>query len=171
MVTFEEIRKQIEEYEPQSYLLTWNPKVFQWEDFKDCTDEIRRSGQVSISWSVCTKKIQKNDNIFLMKLGCGDDNGIIGYGKALGSIDDCVYNLGINKKPWFIDVSLSFLNEQPFISQAALKREFPRQCWSPQSSGTRVYDNYTNRLAQLFQTQISLLGPSVGVLEEMAVLR
>jgi len=65
-----------------TYLLTWNPKRWQWEDLEECAKEIEQRGYHEDSWSCgVTKKICPDDRVFLIKLGA-EPRGIVASGWA-----------------------------------------------------------------------------------------
>ena len=50
-----------------TYLVTWNPKKFNWVDFDSCYEE----GLYIGNWSCGnTKRIQAGDRIFMIRQGC-----------------------------------------------------------------------------------------------------
>ena len=65
-----------------SYLLTWNPQKWPWEDIQQDIDEIARKGSVLFRWSCGnSKRIIKGDRVFLLRQGV-EPRGILGSGWA-----------------------------------------------------------------------------------------
>jgi 5-methylcytosine-specific restriction protein A len=72
---------------PSAYLLTWNPKKFDWTDLKGHVRKIRAGRPGELRWSCGnTKRIQAGDRIFLLRQGL-EPRGIMASGTALGAPD------------------------------------------------------------------------------------
>jgi len=69
-----------------TYLLTWNPKRWQWENLEECVRAIEKRGYYKDSWSCgVTKKIRPGDRVFLIKLGA-EPRGIVASGRAVSKV-------------------------------------------------------------------------------------
>jgi 5-methylcytosine-specific restriction protein A len=65
-----------------TYLLTWNPKKWQWTDLPKRISEIRRKGFCLTDWSCGNNKsIAKGNRLFLLRQG-EEPRGIVGAGVA-----------------------------------------------------------------------------------------
>lgn len=63
-----------------TYLLTWNPNRWVWENLQECIEKVNEFGFSETSWSCgVTKRIISGDRVFLMKLG-GEPKGIMASG-------------------------------------------------------------------------------------------
>lgn len=113
--------------EPNFYLLTWNPKVYAFEDYEKA---------VYYDWNTRSKRMEPQDKFFLIKLGCGKKSGIVGFGEIL-SFPTLVENTQ------YIDIKFEFLakDRTPVIMLEDLKQRYPYQCWTPQSSGISIDRN------------------------------
>jgi 5-methylcytosine-specific restriction protein A len=68
-----------------TYLLTWNPQKWPWEDIQDSIDEVAKKGFAKFSWSCGnSKRIIKGDRVFLLRQGV-EPRGICGSGWAESS--------------------------------------------------------------------------------------
>src|SRR4051812_47188443 len=68
-----------------TYLLTWNPDKWYWEDIQDCVEEVADKGILHSTWSCgLSKKIVKGDRIFMLRQGV-EPKGIFGSGYAESS--------------------------------------------------------------------------------------
>lgn len=66
-----------------TYLLTWNPKRFQWDELADNITHVREVGSLLGRWSCGnTRRIEPGDRFFLMRLG-EKTRGIVGSGVIL----------------------------------------------------------------------------------------
>jgi 5-methylcytosine-specific restriction protein A len=65
-----------------TYLLTWSPKKWQWNDLSRRIGEIKRKGYSVTNWSCGNNKsITKGDRVFLLRQG-EEPRGIVGAGWA-----------------------------------------------------------------------------------------
>ena len=63
-----------------TWLLAWNPRRWEWADLDERVQEVEARGVSRDRWSCGrTKKIQKGERVFLMKLG-PEPRGLIGSG-------------------------------------------------------------------------------------------
>jgi 5-methylcytosine-specific restriction enzyme A len=63
-----------------TYLLTWNPQKWPWEDIQDDIDEILEKGFAVFRWSCGnSKRIVKGDRVYLLRQGL-EPRGICGSG-------------------------------------------------------------------------------------------
>jgi 5-methylcytosine-specific restriction enzyme A len=66
-----------------TYLLTWSPKKWKWEDLSRRIAEIRRKGFCITDWSCGNNKsIARGDRLFLLRQG-EEPRGIVGAGWAV----------------------------------------------------------------------------------------
>ncbi len=69
-----------------TYLLSWNPKVWEWARIQDDISEIAEYGFSEMQWSTgVTKKIKAGDRVFVMKLG-SEPRGIVASGWATSDV-------------------------------------------------------------------------------------
>jgi 5-methylcytosine-specific restriction protein A len=65
-----------------TYLLTWNPQKWRWEDLQEDINELRKKGTLLFRWSCGnSKRIVKGDRVFLLRQG-EEPRGIIASGWA-----------------------------------------------------------------------------------------
>jgi 5-methylcytosine-specific restriction protein A len=70
---------------PSAYLLTWNPKKFDWTDLTSLVRKIHAGRPGELRWSCGnTKRIKAGDRIFLLRQGL-EPRGIMASGTALGA--------------------------------------------------------------------------------------
>ena len=53
----------------QAWLLTWNPKNWEWQHLPKLIEETKRGKTVLETWSCMSKKVNIGDRVFLMKTG------------------------------------------------------------------------------------------------------
>ena len=65
-----------------TYLLTWNPRKWKWEDLPSRIKEIKKKGFAKTDWSCGnSKRIAEGDRVFLLRQG-EEPRGICGAGWA-----------------------------------------------------------------------------------------
>jgi 5-methylcytosine-specific restriction protein A len=65
-----------------SYLLTWNPQKWPWEDLQNIIAEVAQNGSTKFSWSCGnSKRIVRCDRVFLLRQGI-EPRGIVATGWA-----------------------------------------------------------------------------------------
>lgn len=64
-----------------TYLLTWNPEKWSWDDLDDVLNRVNNGQTVLESWSCASKKPAKGDRVFLLKQG-RDIRGIMASGRV-----------------------------------------------------------------------------------------
>ncbi len=147
-----------------SFLLTWNPNNFKWDDLKDCIDEVQENGNLFFNWSVCSNKPAAGDWFYLMLVGCSSYNGIIGAGHILsdpyefGDVMPRRRKYGSRRK--FVDINFRMLfdpDKELLVENTVLRHFYPEQLWTPQSSGIIIKDHCAEFLrSQYFKKLISL---------------
>jgi 5-methylcytosine-specific restriction enzyme A len=72
-------------YTMQTFLLTWNPQKWPWEDLQESIDEVARRGFSEFTWSCGnSKRIVKGDRVFLLRQGV-EPRGIVASGRAVSA--------------------------------------------------------------------------------------
>ena len=140
-----------------AYLITWNPKKWDFEGGYESFLKTIQSGQSYVEpWTVCSASINKGDVMYLMKLG-GEPRGIIAKGFALDNVhldkhyDSDLANSGVVTK--HVNVQFEYacdFDNGFYIDWGTLKEEFPNQNWTPQSSGIRIKEEYIDELDQMW---------------------
>lgn len=137
-----------------TYLLTWNPNRWNWEDqesLQECIAEIEEQGYCEDRWSCGrTKKIRPKDRLFILRLGI-EPRGIFASGQATSGVyEDDHWESGNPNKALFVDISLDTLlnptGEEGILSLGELERISTNQTWTPQSSGISIEDVVASEL-------------------------
>ena len=139
----------------KTYLLTWNPLRWEWEDLADDILKVRSGAGLVARWSCgVTKSIQLGDYVYLMKLGTSP-KGIVASGVVTREMfeaehwDPAKARSGIQGR--FIEFKVdTLLNpfEDSILLSEVLNERFPEMEWHPQASGTRIPDHITEHLAR-----------------------
>jgi 5-methylcytosine-specific restriction protein A len=126
----------------KSYLYSWNPTKWQWQDLTIAIHDLINKKPYEIDWSCGnTKRIQINDSFFMMRLGLAP-KGIIGCGRITSHPNtDRHWNtqeMAQGKK--YLRTKLSFftLSEDPMVSINELQIRYPNVNWTPQACGIAI---------------------------------
>lgn len=139
-----------------TYLLTWNPALFHWDEPGDSLHEqiaaIAAHGYVDDRWGCgFTQRILPGDRFFLMRLGT-EPRGIIGSGHALGSPYVAPHWQIPGKLALCVDVRFDHLRDatRTPILPSDLLRYDPRfagmRTWHPRASGAHIPDDTAREL-------------------------
>lgn len=155
-----------------SWLLTWNPKNYDWENvdeeynYNTMISRIKKGAAYLDCWRCVSSKVKTGDKIFIIKLGT-EPKGIIASGYAIAdSLDNHYYDDdGVELHERVVEIcitkAIDYRNEE-VISQQKLKELFPDQQWSPQGSGISIkpeaarwlIDNWDNHVAKKNKSQV-----------------
>jgi len=147
-----------------TYLLTWNPAKWPWDDLTDCIQQIRKTGHYRERWSCGrNRRIVEGDRVFLLRQGL-EPRGIVGSGRVVSEVfDDWHWDeakRAAGQRVWCIDVDFDVLldaDREPILTRAKLNEGvLGHMHWDPQSSGITVPEDVAEQLenewAALYQT-------------------
>ena len=150
-----------------SWLLTWNPKRWDWTDFKDAVEKTKNNEVYTENWSCNNTHVKVGDRVFLTKLGT-DDNGIIASGyvyresfedlhwdESLANKGKTIRRIGVN-----FDTIIDF-EKDDFLRQKLLMEMFPKQKWNPQGSGIEIKKEYVQDLENVWNSIIKKDGKMI----------
>ncbi|WP_303836720.1 AAA family ATPase [Ruminococcus flavefaciens] len=132
-----------EESNINAWLLTYNPKKWNWEDYDEAVS-ITKSGTGYLSgWNCANHHVKVGDRVFLVKLGDNSTpKGIIATGYIVSEFwkgehfDDTK-----DKKIEYITILFSTILDyriDDIITIDELVERFPEQKWNPQCSGIEI---------------------------------
>lgn len=120
-----------------TYLLTWNPNIYPFQELSEIQKEVQKGRTVSFNWSCRSSKPVPDDTFYLIRLGT-KENAVIMKGSITGYpyLFASDYS-GKDKLMRFVDIRIEQVNLVG-VAQDYLKFICPIQCWSPQSSGILI---------------------------------
>ncbi len=129
--------------EVNTWLLTWNPSRWEWEDFDDIVKSTKSGVGVPIGWTCANTHTLVGDRIYMVKLGSSSTpNGIFATGYIISdNYKDESYDPTKESKARYVDIILTDVrdfNTEPVLEMDNLKEVFPSQNWSPQASGIAI---------------------------------
>lgn len=132
-----------------TYLLSWNPKIWEWVDMQDDIAEVAQNGFYEMRWSSgVTKKIKPDDRVFLMKLGV-EPRGIVASGWATSDVRQSTHYSDKSKKALYIHVRFETILDPKavfpieFLINDSL---YNGVHWTPQASGMSIPENVAQQL-------------------------
>ena len=144
-----------------TYLLTWNPKRWPWDDFEEDFKYAREDGFLESRWSCgVTRRIKADDRVFLMKLG-EEPKGIIGVGIATSEPFKAKHFSIPGKTAWYITARFDVLlrPESEILNLKKLNSGNLREVhWTPQASGMSIPADATDELEEVWRTHLQKLG-------------
>jgi len=128
-----------------TYLLTYNPTKWEWEDIDNAINKLNEENRYIDSWSCSnSKKIQKGDKVFLIRLGV-EPKGIIASGIAYEGWHQDAHWDEVKKQEGkltnYIDVDFDILlnaNKEPILTMESLLSIDETYRWTSQSSGITI---------------------------------
>lgn len=156
----------------RTYLLTWNPTRWAWENLAEDL-QLSQSGQaVCTRWSCGNRKnIAVGDRVFLLKQGPNEPRGIIASGKAASDVWQDQHFADPNSESNYIEVQLDVLldPERDPLPRTLLDQDpFPAVNWNTQVGGIEIdapigaalEQRWSQHLQQLGIEPVRLLRPS-----------
>ena len=139
-----------------TYLLTWNPKRWKWDDIAECVRQLEEEGSLGLDWSCANStQIREGDRLFLLRQG-EEPRGIFASGVADSDWyedlhwDEAKAQAGVTTH--YVDMKFDALlnpEEGPIISRESLDEPpFSDQHWDTQSSGIRMRDHVAAALEE-----------------------
>lgn len=144
----------------RAYLLTWNPKFWKWENYHTALQNIKNKEKVTESWTCQSKQPIVGDDIYLLKSGVG----IVAHGNVSKESYEAPHfnseKASEGKMANWIDVDFDWIldednYENRAISVKELKKNFPKQAWSPRASGIEIKDEYIDTFTRFFNDYLS----------------
>lgn len=139
-----------------TYLLTWNPKRWFWENLQDEVEELSKQGFLIGRWSVgVSKRITRGNRLFLIRLG-KEPKGIIGSGWAESDVyeddhwDNSAFEVG--KYARYVDVRFDKLlnpDNEEILPRKELNH-LGKMHWDSQGSGISIPDEVAYRLENIW---------------------
>jgi hypothetical protein len=129
-----------------TYLLTWNPAKWPWDDLAECIQQVKTTGHYRERWSCGrNRKIVEGDRLFLLRQGL-EPRGIVGSGWAITDVfDDWHWDeakRAAGQRTWYIDLEFDVLldaEREPILPRTQLNEGILGQMyWNSQSSGTLI---------------------------------
>jgi len=145
----------------QIYLLTFNPRLWAWDDYEEFLDQVRRNRMFEGQWSTGsrTRDIGPGDRVYLLRQG-SEPRGII----ASGEVASEAYqeeNWRDDGSRWlanYVDVdwkeAVPLDDPLPLATLRAAAPDVQKKVWEPQSGGTRLAPDHAAITARLWSEHV-----------------
>ena len=146
----------------KAWLLTWNPKNWNWDDYAAGLEAARSGEQYEVTWSCSNSHVEVGDQVYLMLLGDSKVKGIIAAGQSTSKVFEVPHwdpeKAKTGKKTNSIRVSfdkiLDFRTDM-ILGLSVLQDAFPTQKWDSQSSGIAIKEEAVPGLRKMWEDLIS----------------
>jgi 5-methylcytosine-specific restriction protein A len=161
----------------KTYLLTWNPKTWPWDNLDGAVEKIDQSSRFEDAWSSGTNKsIEPGSRLFLLRQG-KEPRGIVGSGIALDKPRSERHwdkaRAGRGDKGLLVGVSFATLlnpgaGDDPLALSALKHGELGRVHCGTQSSGIRIKFG-VDELERLWADHLRIVRPGAVAGSESAL--
>lgn len=145
-----------------TYLLTWNPAKWTWEDHEQAMAQITNVGHYDMPWSCGNRKTMPvGSRFFLLRQG-KEPRGIIGSGKTTSEpFTKPHWNGQPGKTCSYVDVCFDRLfDEQTLLPREALNAPgLKHTCWKAQSSGGLIPKEIALELERVWASLVDEQSP------------
>jgi len=125
-----------------TYLLTWNPSRFHWDDIEHEAKQLKGGRVVALQWSCGNNRhIEAGDRVFMLKQG-RESRGLIASGWVTkGSFKDQHWKDEAGRgsqRAWYVTFEADVLSSTPLIPRSLLDGEpFNEVYWNTQLQAFR----------------------------------
>jgi 5-methylcytosine-specific restriction protein A len=145
-----------------TYLLTWNPKKWDWETLDDDLDTFRTEGLWVTSWSCGRRKaIFSEDRVFLIKQGPQRPRGIFASGYVTHGPTTACHFTDRQKQATYVDIEFDVLLDPraDVLPREQLDRApFASVNWGTQSGGITIVQDVAILLEDIWDKHVRGLG-------------
>ncbi|MGH9800056.1 MAG: HNH endonuclease [Blastocatellia bacterium] len=134
-----------------TFLLTWNPRHYEWETLDDEVSEVAATGESIGRWSTgVSRRPVQDDRFFLIRLGV-DPKGIMASGTIESEVfEDAHWHGDMEKSALYAEIRFDILlnpDAEPILPREALNQpDLRKMHWDAQSSGTTIPDDVASIL-------------------------
>ena len=140
----------------KSWLLSWNPKNWQWTTLADDRANTSTGEIVTHAWRCASSAPRDGDHVFLVRTG-DEPKGIVAFGSVARAPYDAPHydaeKAAEGKTTQFIDVDFADIRDaslDPILPLEKLQQDAPDQTWNPQSSGIEIKPKAARKLSRLW---------------------
>lgn len=142
-IAFENVLSDNNDYPVNSWLLTYNPTKWNWDDYDEAITITKSGTGYLTNWNCANNHAKVGDRVFLVKLGDNSTpKGIIATGYITSNFwEGDNFDQAKDNKIKYVDVLFTSINDyrtDDIITVDELKERFPEQKWDTQSSGISI---------------------------------
>jgi 5-methylcytosine-specific restriction enzyme A len=153
------------------YLLTFNPKRWNWSDFEKECAAVERGMAATREWSCGnSRSVVQGSQFFMIRLGEAP-KGIIGTGEIVSpSYEDNHWDKERRRrgeKCRFVKIQFEILNREPIIGWDELEKPPLKGFrWASQASGIKIPSPYAEELKALWSR---VVGPRIAARRKISI--
>jgi 5-methylcytosine-specific restriction protein A len=139
----------------KTFLFTWNPNKWQWDDLPQAVYEANAEGRYLDSWSCgATRHISPGDRAFLMRLGV-PPKGMMGSGFIVSEPFEGLHwndeRAEHGDTVYRVEIMFDVLSDMPILDERDLASDVLAQHnWFPQASGTHIPETIAAHLESIW---------------------
>ncbi len=143
-----------------TYLLTWNPRKYDWENFQDDWEDVYFGNRPLFEWSCGnTRKIRVGDRIFLMRLGWRERiTGIVASGWITGEPKNDQHWEDPEGSALYVQFEPDVLLNPEIDKLLNPKLVSQNFNWHPQRAGVTIPTEIAIHLEQIWQQHVHKTG-------------
>lgn len=142
----------------KTFLLTWNPKKWEWEDYAGCVSKVAHGGKDGTWSSGNSKRPQPGDRFFHLRQGV-EPKGIIGSGWITSRPKRRKHFRESGKSAHYVDIRwdclLDLETTAPLGHDVLGKGLLSAVNWHPQASGTEIPPEAAAELEDIWRSHVS----------------
>jgi 5-methylcytosine-specific restriction protein A len=139
-----------------TYLLTWNPDQWPWDELDDEVRQLRRSGFFDGQWNFGTnyRRVALGERVFVMRQAV-EPKGIIAAGEVTSEPREDVHFADKKKTAWYVDVRFdSLLPLGAILRLEAFGERTAAFLKSARASGTAIEAPHLERLESAWRSHL-----------------
>ena len=141
-----------------SWLLTWNPGSWPWQDLARNREATHAGRTVTLRWPCGSRSVAVGDRAYLARTGI-PPTGIIATGNIVSAPYEAASADEAGEARWYVDVEFTRiqdpLHNDPYLSTDDLKKiTIDQQDWAPHSSGIEISRRSAGILEKLWEEVI-----------------
>lgn len=126
-----------------SWLLTYNPERWDWDDFEDVVSMTKRGEGYHTDWNCSNQKAKDGDRVYMVKLGDNSTpKGIFATGYIISDFYEGEnFDSSKSNKIKYVEILLTKVLDyrtENIITLDELNAKYPEQKWNPQGSGISI---------------------------------
>jgi hypothetical protein len=134
----------------RAFLLTWNPRVYTWEELPSDLRKLQR-GKLVIRWGCGrSKEIRDGSRLYLLRQGV-EPRGLVARGHARGDWYEGESFRHKGVPGHYVDLAVEMLSETPLLPREALSQgKLAGMYWNTMVSGVEIPAPVALELEKIF---------------------
>jgi 5-methylcytosine-specific restriction protein A len=138
-----------------TFLLTYNPKIWEWNTIEHDIEVVKKNGFVKTTWDCFSKQPKEGDLFFIMALGTSKQKGVFCYGCVEELTENEASTIHKNKITNILNGNIVVLlnpDKEKILDINILKNKFSNTKWDSRNSGIKIGENDVDGLLELWNS-------------------